>query len=123
MVERSLTVSSQLVALKENAKLNLWYDDIKSQKQSGLTVDEWCEQRGLNRHTYYYRYKVVMRALEERLSQSQPDPIHFAALPPPSLEQRTDSAAIRLRLGDLEVEIPAGADPSCIRNVIEALKC
>lgn len=116
-------MSSQLVELKENAKLTLWYDDIKSQKQSGLTVGAWCVQQGTNRHTYYYRYKVVMRALEERLSQSQPQPVRFAALPTPTPEKRTDSAAIRLRLGDLEVEIPAGADPSGIRSVIEALKC
>lgn len=116
-------MSSQLVELKENAKLNLWYEDIKSQKQSGLTVDEWCEQRGLNRHTYYYRYKVVMRALEERLSQTQSNSVHFAALPTPSPENRIASSSIRLRLGDLEVEIPSGADPCGIRSVIEALNC
>ena len=36
-------MGGKLVELKNNAKLNNWYMDIQSQKQSGLTVDEWCE--------------------------------------------------------------------------------
>lgn len=116
-------MSSQIVELKANAKLNRWYEDIKSQKQSGQTVDEWCEQRGLNRHTYYYRYKVVMRALEDRLAVAQPEAVRFVALPTPTSEKRTDTSVIRIHLGELEVEIPAGANPESIRAVIEALKC
>lgn len=116
-------MSNKTLELVNNAKLSNWYEAIKRRKELGLTVDEWCTEQGLTRSNYYYRHRKVMEALDERLSQSQPETIHFAALPPPSPEQRTDSAAIRLRLGDLEVEIPAGADPSCIRNVIEALKC
>lgn len=116
-------MSSQLVELKKNSKLNHWYEDVKAQKQSGLTVDEWCEQRGTNRHTYYYRYKVVMRAIEDRLANEQVKGVRFAALPEPVPESRKDAATIRLRLGELEVVIPSGASRENILAVIEALKC
>lgn len=93
-------MTSQLVELKKIGKLNRWYEDIKSQKQSGLTVNEWCEQSGMNRHTFYYRFRVVMRALEDRLTSEQPKGVQFAALPKPAPESGTERATIRLVLAN-----------------------
>ncbi|MGI6578787.1 MAG: IS66 family insertion sequence element accessory protein TnpA [Saccharofermentanales bacterium] len=114
-------MGGKLVELKNNAKLNNWYMDIQSQKQSGLTVDEWCEEAGMTRSTYYYRYKIVMKALENRLAAETGKTVQFEALPAPVNESKEES--IRIRLGDLEVEIPSGASSENIQAVIEALKC
>ena len=116
-------MASQLVELKNIGKLNHWYEDVKSQKQSVLTVNEWFEQSGMNRHTFYYWFRVVMRALEDRLTSEQPKGVQFAALPKPAPESGTERATIRLRLGELEIEIPTGASRENIHAVIEALKC
>lgn len=64
-----------------------------------------------------------MRALEDRLTSEQPKGVQFAALPEPAPESRTERATIRLRLGELEIEIPTGASRENIHAVIEALKC
>lgn len=120
--EKGSRLSSQLLELQNNAKLSHWYSEIQSQKQSGLTVDEWCEQSGLNRSKYYYRYKIVMRALESRLAAEDEESVRFAALPP-AQPKPLSGDAIHIRLGALEVEIPSGAKRENIQAVIEALKC
>jgi hypothetical protein len=116
-------MGGKLVELKNNAKLNNWYMDIQSQKQSGLTVDEWCEEAGMTRSTYYYRYKIVMKALENRLAAEAGKTVQFEALPAPAPVNESKEESIRIRLGDLEVEIPSGASSENIQAVIEALKC
>ena len=104
---RSSELSSQVVEMTKNAKLHRWYTDIQSQKQSGLTVDDWCEKASMTRSTYYYRYKIVMRALESRLAAERGSSVQFAALPSPV--NRSSGESIRIRVGELEVEIPSGA--------------
>jgi len=116
-------MGSKLVELKNNAKLNSWYMDIQSQKQSGLTVNEWCEGAGITRYAFYYRYKKVMQALEVRLAAEAGRTVQFEALPDPAPVNDSKEESIRIRLGDLEVEIPSGASSENIQAVIEALKC
>ncbi len=116
-------MSSQVVEMTKNAKLHRWYTDIQSQKQSGLTVDDWCEKASMTRSTYYYRYKIVMRALESRLAAERGSSVQFAALPSPSPANRSSGESIRIRIGELEAEIPPGASRESIAAVIEALKC
>lgn len=64
-----------------------------------------------------------MSALEDRLATEQPEAVSFAALPEPSPAKRKDPTAIHIHLGEMEIEIPSGANPESIRTVIEALKC
>ena len=109
---RSSELSSQVVEMTKNAKLHRWYTDIQSQKQSGLTVDDWCEKASMTRSTYYYRYKIVMRALESRLAAERGSSVQFAALPSPV--NRSSGESIRIRVGELEVEIPSGASRESI---------
>ena len=117
-------MSSQLLEMNKNAKLNRWYADIQSQKQSGLTVNDWCEKAQITRPTYYYRYRQVMQAIEARLApETAPSPVQFASLPVPAVSQSSAGNSILIRLGDLEVEIPSGASREHLAAVIEALKC
>ena len=48
---------------KETKELRLaqWAGIIKEQKQSGLTVKDWCSQNGITKDTYYYWQKNCVR--------------------------------------------------------------
>ena len=103
--------------------LNEWYEDICQRKAQGMTIKEWCRLRHYSVSTYHYRQKQVMQALERRLSSMESnEPVQFAALPAPT-QENPSCDAIRIRLGEIEVEIPAGASRESIAAVIEALKC
>ena len=40
-------------------RLQEWEQQIEEQKTSGLSVQEWCEQNGINPKTYYYHLRKV----------------------------------------------------------------
>ena len=102
-------MGSKLVELKNNAKLNSWYMDIQSQKQSGLTVNEWCEGAGITRYAFYYRYKKVMQVLEVRLAAEAGRTVQFDVLPAPANDSNEER--IRSNLGyviPIEYRLRAG---------------
>ncbi len=117
-------MSTSLARMQRNGILNEWYEDICQRKAQGITIKEWCRLRHYSVSTYHYRQKQVMQALEKRLaSMESNEAVQFAALPAPAQENHTSCDAIRIRLGELAVEIPAGASRESIAAVIEALKC
>lgn len=118
-------MAGQLQEMHKNAKLHSWYEDIKARKESGLSVDVWCEEKGITRSTYYYRYQKVMSELETRFANKQTKELRFAQMPtaPGLPEPKTRNNSIFIRQGSLEVEIPSGSDPANIRAVVEALGC
>lgn len=117
-------MSTSLARLQKNGTLNEWYEEIRQRKAQGKTVEEWCQEQHYSVATYYYRQKQVMQAIELRLSEAGvKEEVQFAALPEAAPDHRREPASIRLRLGELEVEIPSGASRENIHAVIEALKC
>ncbi|MGI6506949.1 MAG: IS66 family insertion sequence element accessory protein TnpA [Saccharofermentanales bacterium] len=116
-------MSTSLACMQRNGTLNEWYEDICQRKAQGITIKEWCRLRHYSVSTYHYRQKQVMQALERRLSSMESnEPVQFAALPAP-VQENPSCDAIRIRLGEIEVEIPARASCESIAAVIEALKC
>ena len=40
-------------------------------KESGLTVQNWCAERGIPEHAYYYRLRKLRQAACDALQQAQ----------------------------------------------------
>ena len=51
--------ASEIVTVKKNIWLQEWNRQIEEQKASGLSVQEWCIQNGINLKTYYYHLRKV----------------------------------------------------------------
>ena len=47
-----MNTSTAIKSVKQNLKLNEWSAQIKAQQSSGLTVQKWCEEKGLSTKTY-----------------------------------------------------------------------
>lgn len=60
--------ANEIVMAKKNIRLQEWNRQIKEQKSSGLSVQEWCQQHGINPKTYYYHLRKVR---EEFLKSGQ----------------------------------------------------
>ena len=52
-------VSSEIRAVKRQFMLEEWERQVIDCRSSGLTVQEWCRQNGVNDKTYYYRLRQV----------------------------------------------------------------
>ena len=46
-------------------RLQQWALAIRDQKQSGLSVNVWCEQHGISRDAFFYRQRAVKQALAD----------------------------------------------------------
>ena len=53
-----------------NIRIQQWTAVIKEKAESGLTVDEYCEQNGLSRNAYYYWLRRVRNAALESAQTS-----------------------------------------------------
>ena len=51
--------ASEIVMVKKNVRLQEWNKQIEEQKSSGMSIQEWCKQNGINPKTYYYHLHKV----------------------------------------------------------------
>lgn len=49
--------------LKKEYQLQQWAGTVKEQKESGLTVKQWCLEQGISEHAYYYRLHKVRQSM------------------------------------------------------------
>lgn len=63
-----------------NIRMQQWMTDFKEKTESGLTVDEYCDQKGISRNAYYYWLRKVRSAalehttfVELKVPETEPD--------------------------------------------------
>ena len=98
-------------AITKNEQWREWLDE---HERSGLTVKQFCQERGLTQYTFY--------AWRKRLRKEEP--VRFAlvdrgaAPPEPATEAGLE---LVLRSGN-RLRIGAGVDGETLRRVLEALR-
>ena len=80
--------------VKEEARLHDWAVQIEAQQASGMTVQKWCEENGINPKTYYYH----LRKLREKCVASAP------AIVPLAVPKQTDG--IHIEKNGLQISLP-----------------
>ncbi|MBO6114314.1 MAG: hypothetical protein J6P57_04585 [Lachnospiraceae bacterium] len=95
---------------KETMELRLaqWAGIIKEQKQSGLTVKDWCSQNGITKDAYYYWQQKLRK---EVYTAIKPQDSIFAPVSNEVMVQQStvsepgNTSSITLRKGKVIVEI------------------
>lgn len=86
-----------------------WRKHVEKQRSSGLTGAEYCRRQGINYGTFGY---WVQRLREP---QSEGKFVEVGATP--------EQAAIEVAVGKAVIRVPAGADMTQLRRLVEALSC
>lgn len=60
--------TTAITAVKREVQLRDWAAQIAAQQASGMTVQKWCVENGINPKTYYYH----LRKLREKCVASAP---------------------------------------------------
>lgn len=91
-----------------------WRESIAAQERSGLSVQQFCKEQGLNNPSFYYWRK--------RLRQQTP--VRFALIETAGAPQhRSSEHCLELVLPTGErLRIGAGVDAALLRTVVEALR-
>lgn len=102
--------------VKKEYQLQQWAGTVKEQRESGLTVRQWCLEQGISEHAYYYRLHKVRQSMCNALEQvSSPQ---LAEIPvAPSVNHGMN---IRISFSGSTVDISnAGAD--AVERVLRVL--
>ena len=101
--------------LEERAatKNNQWRERIAEQERSGLSVKQFCRERGLTECSFY--------AWRKRLRKREP--VRFALVERAALQESATEALLELVLANgARLRIGTGVDSSTLRTVLEALR-
>jgi len=97
-----------------NPKADEWAERIAAQQRSGMSVKQFCKERGLTEYSFY--------AWRKRLQEK--GPVRFALVERSARRQeRTAEAALELVLATGErLRIGTGVDTATLRAVLDVLR-
>ena len=88
--------------VKREFQLQQWRGMVLERKESGLSVKDWCSERGITEHVYYYRLRQLR--LEARQALQEVQQPQLAEIPLASKEsERHTSLRLTTRAGTLEI--------------------
>ena len=108
--------------LKHEAKKQEWSMSIQECRGSGLSVSEWCRQRGVTTATYY-RWEQELQALAETEPCSSASAVRFAELPAPKqVSRNVAERSATLHIGNASLDIYPGCDAEPLKMLVELLR-
>ena len=110
---------STQITLRES-QLRNWAVIIRECKESGVNVTEFCNQRGISKHAYYYWFRKVR---EELFRQEE----CFVEISDRSEEPHVSEPAVKdtckeieIRINNICISVPLSATREQLENVIGA---
>jgi len=119
-----LVILDHITKTKCSFRMEQWIKLIEDCQNSGLKVDDWCEQNGVSRNSHYY----WLRKIREKACQSVSSELlpvtnepSFAKLELHNIPCSPHPAVV-LRLGHAEIEVMEGTSTETVEAVLAALK-
>ena len=99
-----------VLAVRDEYRLQGWAEIIRERQASGLTNKEFCAQRGITEKTYYYWLRKVREAAAETVA---PQLVR--------LEERGEGERahrIEIRYGEAELKLPEDVDLRAVSGCV-----
>ena len=95
---------------------------IQECRGSGLSVSEWCRQRGVTTATYYHWERELLTGV--RKNGAPPSTaVTFAELPEPKkMSRNVSERCATLRIGNASLDIYPGCDAEQLRLLVGLLR-
>ena len=93
-----------------------WYEWIERWRQSGLSQAAFCREHGLVVSQFYYWRQRLEDAVEGFAEV-------VAEEPPPAEAAGAGGSGVRLRIGELVVEVDRDFDAATLRSVLAVAGC
>ena len=122
---------TQNLQLRRQAGIEKWSRLIAEQKNSGLTIRDFCRQHDLSWHAYYYWLRKIREHIEPELSSCPAEPqtvftelpVHdklHASMPAPTQADNDDIVTIQLT--GITISLPVTSSKATIIKFITAVK-
>ena len=107
--------------LKHQARLKEWALAIQECRSSGLSVKQWCRERGITTTTYYRWEREALSAAAPRLPEAAPEV--FVEIPNPARQCRNVAGhSATLRIGENSIEFYQEIGPELLLAMIKGLR-
>ena len=108
-------MNSGLQAYNEQNKLAQWAQKVAQCRDSGLSVQQWCQEQGINVPSYYKWQRKVYAAAK---AQQESRFVEVTPEPPVAVS----SIAVTVRIASAETDIHSGADAATIEAVLRVYR-
>src|ERR1700738_3333732 len=106
-------MTKSTVVRKKGPRSEAWRERVAAQKQSGVSVKQFCEQQGLTEQSFYYWRKRLQTSVSMRFALVEAEPRRGSA----------EHVALELVLTTGErLRIGTGVDTRTLQQVLEALR-
>ena len=107
--------------LKHQARKQEWGLAIQECRGSGLSVREWCRQRGVTTTTYYRWEREILGGIR-RKDATDRSAVAFAELPVPHPLRNSSERTVTLNLGNGSIDLYQEMSPELLRTLVELLR-
>ena len=105
--------------IRTRVRMAQWQSIIKECKESGMMVAEFCEDRNISWHAYYY----WLRKIREYITQPQTAETEFVQLPlSTEVSAPTNPGTITIHIGGVAVEVEGNVSRVSLKNVLKVLQ-
>ena len=108
--------------LVTNVRSRKWMEMIHNQKESGLSVKNWCQQNGVSQHCYYYRLQKLRELMGSEIPKlveiKVPKETHPEA---EHIENNINNTAAYIRTGDAVIGLTNDASEELISRIVRVL--
>ncbi|WP_295916220.1 hypothetical protein [uncultured Anaerovibrio sp.] len=105
--------------IRTRVRMAQWQSIIKECKESGMAVAEFCEDRNISWHAYYY----WLRKIKDYITQPQSSETEFVQLPSPvEVPSPANPGTITIRIGGVAVEVEGHVNRASLKNVLKVLQ-
>lgn len=109
--------------LKHQAKLREWAAAIEDCRSNGLSVRQWCRQRGITTTTYYRWEREVLSIVDAQPKLPVSPAVSFAELPAPKQQQRNvPKCSTTVRIGEFGIDFYQEISPELLKTIVAALR-
>jgi hypothetical protein len=103
------STTTAVTTVKQQMKLREWAEQIEARRASGMTVQSWCAENGMNVKTYYYH----LRKVREQCVESVPEIV------PLTMPQQTGD--IYIEKNGLQISLPADISKGTLIALVQEL--
>ncbi|MEI3361346.1 MAG: transposase [Oscillospiraceae bacterium] len=107
--------------LKHHAKVQEWGSAIQGCRSSGLSVREWCRQRGVTPTTYYRWESKVLSGIRRKDGEGRSVTV-FVELPAPQPLRNVSERTATLNVGSGSIDLYQEVGPELLRALVELLR-
>lgn len=110
--------------VKQDHNLAYWTAVITEQKQSGLSANQFCLQKGIARSTFYqWQYKIREKLIQHLPEEKLPPAKDTVQFTPVKISNKTKAAdSICVHCGAFSVEVNENTSPELLKRTLRLLQ-